>query len=57
MNGQLKWQTLSLISALEQRLKRRNVHAKQQDRLQIQRPRTIIYLQDCMLPFALLYFR
>ena len=37
MNGQLKWQALSRVSALEQRLKRRNLHAKQQDPLQIQR--------------------
>ena len=39
MNGQVKWQTLSRVSALEQeqRLKRRKSHAKQQYRLQIQR--------------------
>ena len=36
INGQLKWQTLSRVSALEQRLKRRNLHGKQQDRLQTQ---------------------
>ena len=36
MNGQVKWQTLSRLSALEQRFKRRNSQAKQQDRLQIQ---------------------
>ena len=35
MNGQVKWQTLSRLSALEQRFKRRNSQAKQQDRLQI----------------------
>ena len=37
MSGQLKWQALSRVSALEQPLKRRNLQAKQQDRLQIQR--------------------
>ena len=31
----LKWQTLSHLSALEQRFKRRNSQANQQDRLQI----------------------
>ena len=35
MSGQVKWQTLSRLSALEQRFKRRKSQAKQQDRLQI----------------------